>query len=128
MRKALIELGDRLGFSSEGVDPIIWADTDALPRLFFFVSISSAIGEIIYDSHYPPDRSLIVLPGARAIIVLYKLRHDPYLKSEINKGWRFLKFRHLRHLLDSPSLSQKNLDSLLDLDPLTESPAQLRLL
>lgn len=128
MRRALIDLGDRLNFSSIGEVPVIWSDEDLPLRLFFFVNASAAIGEIIYHSNYPPDRSFIVLPGARANIILYKLRYDPYLKGEIARGWRFLKFRHLRHLLDSPSLSKNNLDSLLEIDPLTESPAQLRLL
>jgi hypothetical protein len=128
MRTALKNLGVRLGFSSVGEDPIIWSDPENVLYLAFYVISSAAIGEIIFSAEHPPDRSLIVLPGARANIILYKLQHNPYLKEKFERGWRFLKFRQLRHLINSPSLSQNNLESLLAVDPLTESPAQMRFL
>jgi hypothetical protein len=59
---------------------------------------------------------------------MHKIRNNPLLRQEIEKGWRFLKYRHLRHLLETPTLTRDNLDELLSLDPLTESPAQMRLL
>jgi hypothetical protein len=43
-------------------------------RLVFFVSSSAAIGEIVYNSSSSPDKSIIVLPGARANLIIYKLR------------------------------------------------------
>ncbi len=88
-----------------------------------------------------PGRGYIVLPGGRANLVAYKLRRDPRLAraceseapgasqtDEPREGWRFIKFRHLRWLLENPLLSRANLDELLALDPLTYSTPQLRLL
>jgi hypothetical protein len=128
MRSDLVALGDQLGFSALDEDAIIWNDANQNIRLVFFVIASAAIGEIVFNGKYQADKSIIVLPGARANLTLYKQRHNPYLREEVEIGWRFLKFRHLRHLMDSPALSPNNLNSLLGIDPLTESPAQLRLL
>jgi DNA-directed RNA polymerase subunit M/transcription elongation factor TFIIS len=128
IRLSLCDLGHRLGFSAQGQNPIIWLDGEDSIRLVFYVSSSASIGNIIFTSQHPPDKSIIVLPGARANLIMYKLRFNPHLNQSIEDGWRFLKFRHFRHLLESPSLSKDNLDTLLALDPLTESPAQMRLL
>jgi hypothetical protein len=128
IRLSICDLGDHLGYSSKGEDPIIWMDRDGHPRLVFYVSSSAGIGNTIINPTHSPENSIVVLPGARANLILYKLRHNPILNQEFNRGWRFLKFRHLRHLLESPSLSKENIDTLLVLDPLTESPAQMRLL
>ena len=121
IRLSICDLGSQLGFSPKGENPIIWIDADGIIRLVFYVSSSAGIGKIILSSTHSPEKSVIVLPGARANIVLYKLRNNPYLKQEFDRGWRFLKFRHLRHLLESPALSRDNLDNLIALDPLTES-------
>ena len=128
IRMAIRDLGNQLGYSAQGESPIIWMDAKEDVRLVFFISPSAAIGEIVYNSPSPPDKSIIVLPGARANLIIYKLRYNLFLNQTIESGWRFLKFRHLRHLLESPSLTRENLDTLLALDPLTESPAQMRLL
>ena len=58
-------------------------------------------------------------------------RRDPRLGrlcDPAQGGWRFIKFRHLRWLVDNPLLSRDNLDELLAIDPLTYSTTQLRLL
>lgn len=128
VRLSLCDLGNRLEFSPHGENPIVWRDNEGHESLVFYVSSSAAIGNTIFNNAYPPAKSIIVLPGARANLVLRKLRMNVLFKHEIERGWRFLKFRHLRHLLESPSLSRENLDTLLALDPLTESPAQMRLL
>ena len=128
MRKALVDLGNRLGFSSQVEDPVIWRDSDDLIQLVFFVTPFAGLGEIVFSSRSSPKQSIIVVPGARANLIMFKLRHNPYLRQVIDQGWRFLKFRYLRHLMESPSLRVENLDTLLGLDPLTESPAQMRLL
>jgi hypothetical protein len=128
LRNDLITLSERLGLSSQGDDPIIWRDDNDRIRLVFYLIPSASLGEIVFSNPFPPDKSIIILPGARANLMMYKLRHNPYLRQEIDQGWRFLKFRHFRHLMESPSLRRENLDDLLALDPLTESPAQMRLL
>jgi hypothetical protein len=124
---ALHDLGAKLGFETSEDNPVIWRN--AVDVLYAFFVISSAeIGRIVFKNLYPTSKSIIVIPGARSNLLLYKIRKNFFLDQIIDKGWRFLKYRHLRHLLDSPTLNRENLDNELSLDPLTESPAQLRLL
>ncbi len=128
IQKGIEDLGKKLMYSISGDGPILWKETEEDLRLVFFISSTACIGEIVFNSSFAPEKSIIVIPGARANLIMYKLRHNPFLKEKIEEGWRFLKFRHLRHLLKSPTLTRNNLDTHLDLDPLTESPAQMRLL
>jgi hypothetical protein len=124
---SLHDLGDRLGFSSRGDNPIIWDDTQGQIGYIFHVTASAELGKIVIESPFPAGKSFIVIPGARANLILYKLKHNFFLEQVVNQGWRFLKFRHLRHLLDSPTITLENIDQELALDPMTESPAQMRL-
>ena len=125
---ALHDLGSQLEFKTEGDNPVYWMDSKDLVSLVFHVSSSAEVGKIVFKFPHPAQKSIIIMPGARAKLLLYKLQNNPYLAQIIDQGWRFLKFRYLRHLLESPSLDRDNLDRALSLDPMTESPAQMRLL
>jgi hypothetical protein len=74
----------------------------------------------------PPDRCLLVLPGGRASLLAAKLRRDPALQSEWDKGWRVLKFRQLRHLAQTEGLDREGWEKELSGDPL-EPPEQMRM-
>lgn len=128
IRSSLLLLGARLGFSCSPQQPFLWLDPDGHVAYAFFLLPSAAFGELVFSSPYPPSHSIIVLPGARASLVVYKLRRNPRLRQAVEAGWRFLKFRHLRHLAESPTLTRQNLDEQLQLDPLTEALEQMRLL
>jgi hypothetical protein len=125
---ALHDLGAHLGLITNGENPVIWKTSEDKVSQIFHVTSSAEIGGIVFNSPHPASKSLIVIPGARANLLLYKIRNNFYLAQVIDRGWRFLKFRHLRHLLESPTLNHENLDYELALDPMTESPAQMRLL
>jgi hypothetical protein len=146
-KKMLISLADRLGYSvqqnSESVDSnrhteprtiIIWRDSRDLPCFAFSIISSAVIGEIVRQkgtlAPKPQQgfRHVIVLPGGRANLVAYKLSKDARLKKEIEQGWIFLKYRHLRRLIENPLLTSENLVEQLGLDPLTYTATQMRLL
>lgn len=138
-RKLLHQLGQKLGFratisessSGRSRSVIMWSDLSSQPQYWFYPIASAVVGELILQSKTVPERSLIVLPGGRANLLLYKLRHDPRLARLCEPtpgGWRFIKFRHLRCLLENPLLRPENLDELFALDPLTYTTSQLRLL
>jgi hypothetical protein len=132
MRKILAGLGRRLGFNPQGEKPLLWLEVEnpdlAQPAIVFYALATATFGELVFASTYPAKCCIIVLPGARANLAIFKQRRDPRLRQAIDQGWRFLKFRHLRHLAESPSLTRANLDELLALDPLTEVSEQMRLL
>lgn len=83
----------------------------------------------------PGFHRLIVLPGSRARLVEFKLRQDPRLAQaiepdpEIPAGppWRFIKFRHVRRLVENPALTLENLADNLLLDPLANRDPQMSL-
>ncbi|UCD97693.1 MAG: hypothetical protein JSV42_12065 [Chloroflexota bacterium] len=128
IKGAIRLLGQQLSYSAEGDNPVIWKESGEKVRLVFYISATASVGDILINSPHPPRKSIIVLPGARANLIMYKQQTNFFIKKIIDSGWRFLKFRHLRQLLEMPTLSKDNLDTLLEIDPLTESPAQLRLL
>jgi hypothetical protein len=121
-------LGTRLGYTVQGQKPVIWLEAGERVAYVFYLLASTTFGELVFTNPYPAGQSLIVLPGARANLAVFKQRRDPRLRQAIEAGWRFLKFRHLRHLADTPNLTRDNLDEQLSLDPLTDAPEQMRLL
>jgi hypothetical protein len=128
MRRLLSDLGNQLDFEIQHENPILWLDENGIISYVFYVIESATIGRIVFINPYPPQKSLIVFPGSRAAIAAYHLRNDAHLSEIINRGWRFLKFRHLRRLAESTSLTRENFDDQLTLDPITETAPQMRLL
>ncbi len=129
------QLGERLGFELEGMgetpsEPFHWVKSTTGQKRHFtlYILASAAFGEIILKNQSPSPTSLIILPGSRANLVAYKLRNDPHISQKVAEGWRFVKYRQLRWLLDTLLVTKENLTEQLDLDPLTFSAPQLRLL
>jgi hypothetical protein len=135
-RKNLHQIGIQLGLSitekNDGNVPIItWESELSEFNIWFYLTANAAITEIVVNSNKPPVNSYIVLPGSRANIIINKLERDPRLNRAFQPAtgdWRFLKFRHLRSLSENPILSRDNLEQLLNLDPLTFTTPQLRLI
>lgn len=124
----LEQIGSRLDFFPGGQKPLLWREKGGEIKYIFYVITSAVFGEIILAGEFPAQQSWIVLPGGRANLVAYKLRRDPRLRQVIEEGWRFIKFRHVRWLAESPILNRDLLDEQLDLDTLTYDVPQLRLL
>jgi len=117
---------------SEGLTTSLsWTDKMGNLDFLFYPTITTSFGEIVLFSGQPPRKGIIVLPGSRANLVIYKLQRDPRLSKAFNPtqgNWQFLKFRHLKSLAENPLLNRENFDQLLMLDPLTYSTPQLRLI
>ena len=129
IRSVLRILGGRLGFFPEGEQPLLWVDQSGEVAYSFFFFASAAFGSTVTSASGPLGRPLLVLPGGRANLALYKLNHNAYLKKAIeDQGWRFLKFRHVRRLIDNSLLDQDMFEEQLDLDPLKDATPQMRLL
>jgi hypothetical protein len=118
VRDTLGGLGGRMGFSIEDGREMYWADSSGRRKYCFVFTGSAAVGRYLLQPVFDPDRSWIVLPGGRAVLVGFKLRGNVLLRRAVAKGWRFLKFRHIRRLLEDPYLRPENLDERMGLDPL----------
>lgn len=142
MRELITEIGQRLKYSAieeQAVAestlesnlrraPVLWKDEQGNVKFAFYVIASSNFGRIMDEARYPPQCSLIVLPGSRSNLVAYKLQEDPRLREIVDQGWRFIKFRHLRWLAESPLVSRESLDEQFSQDTLTFTAPQMRLL
>jgi hypothetical protein len=128
IRSSLAMLGITLGFSSEDEQPLIWRESNGDVAYVYYILSTAAFGNIIFSNPYPPTQSFIVMPGGRSRLTQYKLKHNARLRKEVDTGWRFLKFRHIRRLVDAPIINRDNLIEQLEIDPLSEDDPQLRLL
>ena len=135
----LTTIGERLGLrvnekkidSPQGRTVVGWLDAFDQPLYWFYPIASAVLSDILLQGQQgEPGEHVIVLPGSRANLVIYKLRRDPRLAERCHPtgDWRFLKFRHLRWQLENPLLTRESLAESLELDPLTYSTSQLRLL
>jgi hypothetical protein len=128
MRNSLAIIGESMNFTTDDDTPLIWRGPNGDPEFVFYILSSATIGNIPYTNPFKSSQSVIILPGSRSQLITYKLKHNTRLRKEIETGWRFLKFRHLRRLEDAPLIDRDNLLEQLELDPLSESDPQMRLL
>lgn len=128
IRKGLAALGQQLGFQVLGYGPVDWRNGNGRTQFSFFPIASAVLGEIFLKADAIAERSLVVLPGRRAALALYKIGRDPRFKQAIEDGWRFIKYRHLRRLAENKSITMDSFNELLELDPLTLEQAQAPLL
>jgi len=126
------DLGKKLGLSTTSIaeNPITlqWLDAKKIPYATLYLTASAVLSKIIHYKPQPKGQALIVLPGGRANIVACKLNNNYILRETISADWKFIKFRHLRYLVDNPMLMLENFEEQLTLDPLTYSEPQIRLL
>ena len=120
------KLGENIGYSVKDLTPhhIIWIE----PDIHFYVIASAVISKIILGTLHPPNKNIIVLPASRAPLIGVKYRQNYFLKQQVDSGWRFLKYRHLRRLYESQLLTQDNLDEQLAVDTITNLTSQMPLL
>jgi hypothetical protein len=145
LKENLARLANLIGYAQSGDFPLLWKDNRSVIQYWLYPIASAIFTNLVLGKTSiplsPADQSIIVLPGGRANLVLYKIRRDPrlaqvclvqesdQLSSQTEKrGWRFLKSRHVRWLLDNYSLLQQPLEKLIERDPLTFSAPQIRLL
>lgn len=138
-REILQTLGERLGYQVEtkskggeaarpGSTPTFWRSSGEVEYVFYILA-SAAISEPVFASEFLAIKhALIILPGSRSSLVDYKLRNDPMLRQEVLKRWKFIKYRHLRQLAGSPVLTRENFLEQVDLDPVTYTAPQMRML
>lgn len=136
MLYAISELGQNLGFDVQdsGAEihqsnwaQSVWKDKNGQNKYRFYFSASALLGKYLVDQQPNPARGVLVIPGGRANLVMFKLRRDPRLQKIFEQSWQFLKFRQARQLAQNPSLTPEILDEQLGLDPLSYKETQMRM-
>jgi len=128
MNTLIKQVARSIGCHVEGQMPMIIADDSGTPLYICHIIASAIISKILLGQNQNPQKSLIILPGSRANLVIYKIQHDPRLRQAVDSGWRFVKYRQLRLLSKSAIISTALLEEQLTQDILTYNAPQLRLL
>jgi hypothetical protein len=115
-RERIVKIGQRLGCEVIEGDPVVWLENGMIRYRFFFLT-SVKIYPILTMQHTTDQgQNVIVLPGGRANVLSFRLKHDPRLLL-LAKDWHFLKFRHLKDISEQTDLTSKGWDDILDNDP-----------
>jgi hypothetical protein len=122
---AMIEaIGKRLGYSTSRQDKIhLWEENDRVERAFYILA-SALIGRAISETPYPPEQTVIVIPGGRATLATYKAQRDPALAQRI-RNYQLVKYRLLRALVEVPVLTRETFGEQIASDPLEKSKSQM---
>jgi hypothetical protein len=121
----LIEtIGTRLGYRTRKQEKnYLWEQNGRLERTFYILA-SALIGRALAETPYPPERTVIVIPGGRAALAAYKIQRDPSLATHI-KAVRVVKYRLLRTLVELPVLTRETFEEQVAGDPLEKSKSQM---
>ncbi|HEY6074968.1 MAG TPA: hypothetical protein VIV15_16715, partial [Anaerolineales bacterium] len=117
-------LGTRLDYSVEKeARALLWKDGQTTVHVLYPIA-SALIGRVLNENRHPPENCILVIPGGRAALALYKEQRDPVLKERM-KEWSILKFRLARTLLDIPVLTRETFEEQIASDPVEKTEGQM---
>ena len=127
----LLTLGRRLGYRAKVQAPFdaAWFDGEEV-RAVFAVRWQAVLGEALaLGDQAAGARFYLVIPGGRSALVSFKLHRNPLWQEAVDRaGWWFVKYRHVRQLVDQPEVDEYTLRTIVGLDPIVErETAQLPL-
>ena len=117
-------VGTRLSYVTKKKDRnYLWEDDGKTIRAFYILA-SALIGRAMDETPYPPEQTLIIIPGGRASLVAYKAQRDPSLAARMKK-YQLVKYRLLRTLFEVPVLTRDTFEEQIASDPLEKSKSQM---
>ncbi len=119
--------------------PVQWRDRHGkIVYTFFFLASTTCSKLVALQSSAPQEdfsplidshkRNVLVMPGSRSGLMLFKLEEDLQLKRAVESSWRLLKFRLVHRLADNQGYELSLLEKLFDLDPLAYKDPQIPLI
>lgn len=128
---AMIEaIGKRLSYTTRKQEKnYLWEESnkDGMPpslHYAFYVLASALVGRAMSETPYPPEKTVIVIPGGRAALAEYKKQRDPALAARM-KHYQIVKYRLLRSLVEVPVLTRETFEEQIASDPLEKSKSQM---
>jgi hypothetical protein len=122
---AMLDLvGKRLNFSTRQQDKLYVWETNGNFEFAIYVLASALIGRALAETPFPPEQTIVVIPGGRAGLIAYKEQRDPALAERLSKV-RLVKYRLLRALLEVPVLTRDTFEEQIAGDPLEKSKSQM---
>ena len=119
-------IGTRIGYTTRRqAKNYLWEQNGALERTFYILA-SALLGRALAETPYPPEQTVIVIPGGRAALAAYKIQRDPSLAAHLN-AVQVVKYRLLRTLVELPVLTRETFEEQVAGDPLEKSKSQMML-
>jgi len=117
-------VGKRLNYSTRKKEKnYLWEGNNKTERAFYILA-SALIGRAMNETSYPPEQTIIIIPGGRAGLIQYKAQRDPSLAARM-KNYRLVKYRLLRTLIEVPVLTRETFEEQITSDPLEKSKSQM---
>ncbi len=117
-------IGKRLNYKTHQQDKVfIWEEDGKTVRVFSVLA-SALIRRALAELPYPPEQTLLVIPGGRAGLVAYKNQRDPALAERL-KNIRMVKYRLLRALSEVPILTRETFEEQIASDPVEQIKGQM---
>jgi hypothetical protein len=115
MARHLEQLGERLRYVNRWVDgsTLLWMEEERV-EVLIRLQASAQCGWLAAAPAAP--RRLLVIPGGRVGLLMYKSGRDPRLATLLG-AWSILKFRRLRLMQELPLLTRETFEEQLRLDP-----------
>jgi hypothetical protein len=115
MARQLEQLGERLRYVNRWVDgsTLLWMEEERV-EVLIRLQASAQCGWLAAAPAAP--RRLLVIPGGRVGLLMYKSGRDPRLATLLG-AWSILKFRRLRLMQELPLLTRETFEEQLRLDP-----------
>ncbi|NWG32986.1 MAG: hypothetical protein HXY42_00975 [Chloroflexi bacterium] len=122
---AMLEaVGTRLNYTTRKAGKnYIWEDQGRMARAFYILA-SALIERAMNETPFPPEQTIIVIPGGRAGLIEYKAQRDPALARRL-KDYRLVKYRLLRALFEIPVLTRDTFEEQIASDPLEKYKSQM---
>lgn len=121
----LIEsIGQRLKYKTSKQDKLLVWEENGKPVRGFYILASAVIGRALAEIMYPPEQTVLVIPGGRAALVVYKEQRDPSLAERL-KAYRLVKYRLVRALSEFPILTRETFEEQIASDPVEQSKGQM---
>jgi hypothetical protein len=122
--KVINTIGTRLGYSTSKKDRIYLWQKNGQNEYALRILASALVHRAIQETPYPPEQTILVIPGGRAALVSYKSQRDPGLAARL-KDYRVVKYRLLRSLVDVPVLTRETFEEQIASDPLEKLKTQM---
>ena len=124
VRTMIETIGKRLEFSIAILDKTVLWQENGQTVYAFTILASALVGRALSGTTFPPEKTIIVMPGGRASLATYKAQRDPALAARL-KEHRVVKYRVLRTLVEVPVLTREAFEKQLASDPLEKSRLQM---
>lgn len=117
-------IGDRLEYSTRSQGRNYSWEQDGKVKRTFHILASALIGRAVAELQHLSGEPVIVIPGGRAALAIYKTQRDPMLAGRL-KSVQVVKYRLLRTLIELPVLTRAIFDEQVAGDPLEKSKPQM---